>query len=520
MEQQLPKLPVGLQSFEDLRRNNYLYVDKTALMHELVTSSKYYFLSRPRRFGKSMLLSTFKAYFLGQKDLFKGLAIEKIEDEWIEYPVFYVDLNTATYSVKDSLAKKLSSLLDDWEAIYGKTSSNDDLGDRFERVIRSVYEKTGKQVVILVDEYDKPLLETINNQALQDYYRATLKGFYGALKSMDGCIKFAMLTGVTKFGKVSVFGDLNNLKDISLDRRYQYLCGVTEQELHQTLDPYVQNMADTLNLSVDEVYATLKKHYDGYHFVPGSDGVYNPFSLLSALDSQDFGSYWFDTGTPTYLVKLLKDQDYNLEQMSRKVVSQPVISSIDTSQMSPISVIFQSGYLTIKDYNKEFRLYTLGFPNEEVEEGFVSYLMPFYTPIASDDTAFEITSFVSEVRSGNVDAFMSRLQTFFYGTPYAVIKNTENYYQNVLFIVCRLSGLYTKAELMTANGRIDMTIETADYVYIFEFKLDGTSEMAMEQILETNYTGPFRLSGKKIVGIGVNFSSEKRNIDRWIVKKL
>ena len=515
MEQTLKNLPIGIQDFEKLRKENYLYVDKTALMHRLVSTGSYYFLSRPRRFGKSLLISTLKAYFLGKKDLFKGLAVEQLEQKWTVHPVLHLDLNTAKYKEPGKLDMVLNNALSKWEEIYGARPNEADFGMRFEDIIQRAYEKTGERVVVLVDEYDKPLLETIGNEALQDDYRSTLKSFYGALKSKDGCIKFAMLTGVTKFGKVSVFSDLNNLEDISLDKDCYDICGITEEEL-RTLNPYVERFAKANGTSVEGVYAELKKLYDGYHFTVNSPGIYNPYSLFNAFKKKEFNSYWFETGTPSYLVELLKRHNFKLDELKGNKVTANVLSAIDASSSDPISVIFQSGYLTISGYNERYKLYSLDFPNEEVREGFMLYLMPYYTSVSANKTGFQISCFVEEVKSGDISGFMTRLESFFANVPYDLIKDTENHYQNVLFILCNLCGLYTKAEFRTSNGRVDMTIETPDYVYIFEFKYNGTAEEAMAQIKEKNYAQPFLASGKKIALIGANFSGETRNIERYL----
>ena len=516
MEQTLKNLPIGIQDFESLINDGYLYVDKTAIMHRLVSTGRYYFLSRPRRFGKSLLISTLKAYFLGKKDLFKGLAVEQLEQKWTVHPVLHLDLNTAKYKEPGKLNMVLNNALSQWEEIYGARPSEADFGMRFEGVIQRAYEKTGERVVVLVDEYDKPLLETIGNEALQDDYRSTLKSFYGALKSKDDCIKFAMLTGVTKFGKVSVFSDLNNLNDISLDNDYYNICGISEEELKGVFEPYVNRLAEARKMTQSEAYSELKRNYDGYHFTDETPGMYNPFSLLNALQKRTFGSYWFETGTPSYLVELMQDQDMKLWNITKKLVSSDVLNSVDIATTEPISVIFQSGYLTIKGYKNEYDGYLLGFPNEEVKRGFLRYLIPRYTSVRPSDTAFEIESFVEEVRGGDISGFMTRLESFFANTPYDLIKDTENHYQNVLFILCNLCGLYTKAEFHTSNGRVDMTIETPDYVYIFEFKYNGTAEEAMAQIKEKNYAQPFMASGKKIALIGANFSGETRNIEKYL----
>jgi hypothetical protein len=514
----LKNMPIGVQDFEKLRKGNYLYVDKTALLYQLVSSGSYYFLSRPRRFGKSMLLSTLHAYFSGKKELFEGLAIEKLEKNWIKYPVLHLDLNVGEYKTEEDLRNKLSANLNEWEQLYGKVDYEKSLGTRFEGVIRRAYEKTGQRVVILVDEYDKPVLQAIENNELQETYRSILKGFYGALKSMDRCIKFAFLTGVTKFGKVSVFSDLNNLFDISMDNQYTPICGITDQELETVFAPYIQRLATTAGRTYNEIQAELKTRYDGYHFCEDSIGIYNPFSILCTFQSNKFKSYWFETGTPSYLVYLLKKHHYNLEQMATAECDSDVLNSVDSQSTNPIPVIYQSGYLTIKGYDPVYELYRLGIPNKEVEVGFYKYLLPNYTSVDQSQSGFYIANFVEEVKAGKVDDFFKRLSSLFADTPYELVKDLENHYQNVLFIVTKLMGLYVKAEYHTSEGRIDLALQTDAYTYVMEFKLNGTAEEALAQINDKNYALPFTADNRKLVKIGVNFSSTTRNIDRWVIE--
>lgn len=507
------KYPIGIQEFDKLRNEGFLYVDKTALIKKLVQEGCYYFLSRPRRFGKSLLLSTIHAYFDGKRDLFKGLAIDTDDVSWEVHPVMHLDLNAQKYDAKESLDSMLRDFLEREEEKYGEVKDDNNLGIRFCNVIRNAHKKTGKRVVILIDEYDKPMLQAIGNKELQDEYRNTLKSFYGALKTMDGSIQFTFLTGVTKFGKVSVFSDLNHLIDISMDARYYDICGISEEELHDCFSEGVSELAAANDLTVDECYALLKERYDGYRFHSKVPGMYNPFSLLRTLSRKEFGSFWFETGTPTYLVTLLQLHDYNLETMSEVETDADVLNSTDGGSTDPIPVIYQSGYLTIKGYDKEFGLYKLGFPNKEVEEGFMKFLIPYYTNIPKSGSAFEITQFVKDVRAGRTEQFIKRLRSFFAGTPYELVKDLENHYQNVLFIISRLMGFYTKAEYHTSEGRIDMVIQTTDYCYVLEFKLDGTAEEALQQIQDKSYALPFEMDGQKIIRIGMNFSSETRNID-------
>jgi hypothetical protein len=514
----LKNMPIGVQNFEKLRKGDYLYVDKTALLYQLVSTGSYYFLSRPRRFGKSMLLSTLNAYFSGKKELFKGLAIEKLEKDWIEYPVLHLDLNTSEYKTEDDLRNKLSSNLSYWEQQYGENNNQIGLGDRFEGVIRRAYEKTGQRVVILVDEYDKPVLQAIENEKLQDSFSSILKGFYGALNSMDACIKFAFLTGVTKFSKVSVFSDLNNLEDISLDRPYASICGITDEEIDTVFVPYVQRLAQATDRSYDDVRNELKLQYDGYHFVYNSVAVYNPFSLLNTFKKNEFNNYWFETGTPSYLVHLLKKYHYKLEDMASAQVSDKALRGIQSQSSDPIPVIYQSGYLTIVGYNPTYKLFQLGIPNKEVEDGFYNYLLPNYANVSESQTEFYIANFVEEIKAGKIDEFFKRLSSLFADTPYELVKDLENHYQNVLFIVSKLMGFYVKAEYHTSEGRIDLVLQTPAYTYVMEFKLNGSAEEALAQINSKNYSLPFAADNRKVIKIGVNFSSTTRNIERWIIE--
>ena len=510
--------PIGIQNFEKIRREGYFYVDKTALIYQLVKTGSYYFFSRPRRFGKSLLISTLEAYFQGKKELFEGLAMEQLEKDWKKHPIFHLDLNIEKYDAPGSLDNILEKNLVKWEKLYGSEPSERSFSLRFAGVIERACEQTGERVAILVDEYDKPMLQAIGNEELQQAFRTTLKPFYGVLKTMDGCIKFGILTGVTKFGKVSVFSDLNNLDDISMRNQYIGLCGINEQELHANLEVELHELADVRGVTYDEVCKELRTYYDGYHFTHNSIGIYNPFSLLNAFKYKEFGSYWFETGTPTYLVELLKKHHYDLQRMAHEETSAKVLNSVDSTSDNPIPVIYQSGYLTIKGYDPEFGIYSLGFPNREVEEGFVNFLLPFYTDVNAVESPFEIQKFVREVRAGDYNSFFHRLQSFFSDTPYELVRDLELHYQNVLFIVFKLVGFYVRAEYHTSEGRIDLVLQTDKFVYIMEFKLDGTAEEALRQINDKHYALPFDADSRELFKIGVNFSAQTRNIEKWVVE--
>lgn len=383
------KYPIGIQDFEKLRTNGYSYVDKSRFVYKLATEGKYYFLSRPRRFGKSLFLSTLEAYFQGKKELFEGLAIYDLVTEWKKYPIFHIDLNTANFREKDSLYNVLNDYLTGWEDKYGTRDSEVTLPLRFKGVIARAAEKEGRGVVILIDEYDKPILQTLQTPELQAEHRAQLKAFYSVLKTQDRYIKFAFLTGVTKFGKISVFSDLNNLMDISMDYRYVNICGTTEEELKSYFKEGISELASANGDSESETIDKLRMRYGGYHFEKNSEGIYNPFSVLNTLAKHRYKNYWFETGTPTFLIELLKEHGYRLPDLSKEQVSANVMSSMDSSFPNPIPVIYQSGYLTIKGYDERFKKYQLGFPNKEVEEGFLNLLLPLYNS-AGDRSSFMV----------------------------------------------------------------------------------------------------------------------------------
>ena len=511
------KYPIGIQDFGKMREDGYIYIDKTDLIYKLANEGNYYFLSRPRRFGKSLLLSTMAAYFSGRRDLFKGLAIEQLEKDWTAYPILYVDLNTGKYDSADALNEALEFQVSSFEKLYGAPDKPYSLPLRFTSVIEKAYQKTGKPVVILVDEYDKPMLQAINNDGLQEEFRGILKAFYSVLKSQDRYIRFAFLTGVTKFGKISVFSDLNNLTDISMDARYQTICGITEQELHDNFEEGIRNLSERYNISYDETCRKLRKRYDGYHFVEYGTGMYNPFSLLNTFSSCKFGSYWFETGTPTFLVQLLKRDNFYLPDLTRQEVSADFLNSIDSLSESPIPIIYQSGYLTIKDYDERFRIYRLGFPNEEVEEGFTSFLLPYYTHVDRAQGPMFIGRFVTDLEHGRAEEFMKRMQVMFFNTDYKIVGDAELYFQNAFYIVTLLLGFYVEVERTISDGRIDMVAKTKDYIYIFEFKYDRTADEALRQIEDKGYARPFEADGRQIIKVGVNFSRKHRCIDDWKV---
>lgn len=516
--------PIGIQSFSKLREEGYVYVDKTEYIWRLVSMSQYVFLSRPRRFGKSLLLSTIEAFFEGRRDLFEGLAIEGSDHDWGEYPVLRIDFTGSNFNSPDSLKIHLDFMLSHWEKRYGiAVTAKDAYGLRFGQVIEEAHRQTGRKVVILIDEYDKPLLETVSNEPLQEIYRGDLRAFYSNLKKQDDHIRFAMLTGVTRFGHLSIFSDLNNLQDISMDERYAGICGVTTEELHRYFQSGVENFAEREGMSVEEIYEELRRNYDGYHFTPrNSPDIYNPFSLLNSLSAGSFSDYWFRTGTPSFLIRMIRDGRIPLRSISDCDADIRSLSDVSFDLSNYLSVLYQSGYLTIKGYDREFGSVTLGFPNMEVERGFFDSLFRIYTPMPEQETSFAIRKFVLDIRNGRTEDFMQRLQSFFSDFKYDSFdfQNLERHYQDVIYILMKLMGFYTDIEYKTASGRIDMVVKTSAYIYVFEFKIDRSAQEAMAQIDSKDYLLPFKSDGRTLVKVGANFSTETRSIDSWITEAI
>ena len=517
MNSVLRKLPIGIQTFEDIRRDNYLYVDKTAFVWRIANTGKPYFLSRPRRFGKSLLLSTFEAYFKGKKELFEGLAIEQMEKEWRQFPVLHLDLNAKKYESPEDLNAMLNQHLEKWESQYGDEKKDRSPEERFSYVISRASEQAGCGVVVLVDEYDKPLLQTLCNIPLMEEYRQTLKAFYGVLKSSDRYLRFVFLTGVTKFAQVSVFSDLNQLNDISMKPQYATICGITMQELTHTFAPEIQQLAEHNGLTQEEALQKMKISYDGYHFCEFAEGVFNPFSVLNLFDGYKFSNYWFQTGTPTFLVELLKKSEYDLRTLIDGVeASASSFTEYRIDANNPIPLIYQSGYLTIKDYSSRFGNYLLEFPNDEVRYGFIDFLIPYYTSVVDDERGFYIGKFILELENGDYDSFLTLLQAFFADFPYELNDKSERHYQVVFYLVFKLMGQFTDVEIRSARGRADAVVKTPAYIYIFEFKLNGTAEEALQQIDDKGYLIPYQADGRKLIKIGVEFSATERNISRWL----
>ena len=518
------KLPVGIQGFEGLRNDGYVYVDKTEYIYRLAHEGKPYFLSRPRRFGKSLLLSTMKAYWEGKKELFSGLAIERLEegnpDAWKSYPVFYFDFNGVNYQESGALEEALDTHLKRFEKIYASESGQSSLGGRFQNLLISAREKTGLRSVILVDEYDKPLLDVIDSIEQQEHNKEVFKGFFSTLKSFDEYIQFVFITGVTKFHKVSIFSDLNQLNDISLNKKYAGICGITEEEVRNYFKEETETLAQGHGLTFEECKAALKRTYDGYHFYPGVPGVYNPYSLLSAFFTEDFGSYWFETGTPTFLVRKLRESRFDVRKFTDHTIyaNESTLKDYTGDSLDPIPLLYQTGYLTITDYDLKRRRYTLGFPNEEVKYGFLESLVPSYVPRATAGNGLDIFTLDEYIETGQLDRIRDFLTALFANITYTTEADPfEHYFQSVIYVIFTLLGKFTLCEMHTYSGRIDCKVETSDYIYLFEFKRDDSAEAALRQIESRDYALPFAADGRKLYKIGVSFDSARRSLEEWRV---
>ena len=524
------KYPIGMQSFSDIRENGFVYVDKTAMVYSLATEGKVYFLSRPRRFGKSLLVSTLEAYFEGKKELFEGLAIEKLEREWKRHPVFHVDFSVGRFTEPGVLEQSINRSLSKWEGQYAVEKSSDDSGIRFLDIIEAAHRQTGQKAVVLIDEYDKPILDVLDTGifvedngrklSLEDHNREVLKGFYSTFKAADPDLRFVLLTGVTKFSQVSVFSGFNQPKDISMSAEYETLCGITQEELGNYFDAEIDAMAAKNRYSKEEMYDKLKSHYDGYHFSEDLTGMYNPFSLLNALSEKRLDDYWFKTGTPTYLMRLMNHFHEDLDEMTDKYYKASAFADYKADVERPLPMIYQSGYLTIKDYDRDMRTFLLDFPNDEVKEGFVSLTAANYFNVG-DDIDSVIQNLVISLKRNNLEAFRTHLTSFLASIPYSMRRKEnererERYFHYTFYLIMRLISVYTVyTEKEQSQGRVDCIVETGDNIYIFEFKLDGTAEEALKQIEDKGYAKPYAGGKRKVYKIGVSFSSATGTVEGW-----
>ncbi len=518
MEEIFRRYPIGIQSFELLRKNNCVYVDKTEYIYRLANTNQMYFLSRPRRFGKSLLLSTLEAYFKGRRELFLGLAMEQLEKEWNVYPVLHMDFSVSKYATAKNLQSAINNQLAIWEEIYGTSPTEDTFSLRLEGVIRRAHEQSGKQVVFLVDEYDSPMLDTNEDTDLQKELRNIMRDFFSPLKKNGQYLRFLMLTGISKFSQMSIFSELNNLQNISMREDYSAICGITEQELHTQLKIDVQLMAQANKETYEEAAAHLKLQYDGYHFSENCPDIYNPFSLFNAFAQKNYRNFWFSTGTPTFLIDLLKRTNFDIRKLEGVEAVAEQFDAPTETVSNPIPVLFQSGYLTIKEYDPEFRIYTLAYPNREVRKGFLESLIPAYVHVMPTDDTFYIVSFIRDLRTGDLEGCLQRTRSFFASIPYDLENNQEKHFQTIFYLLFRLMGQYIDVEVKSAIGRADVVVTLPDTIYVFEFKVDGTPEEALAQINSKGYAIPYQAATRKVIKVGVNFDSATRTIGNWMIE--
>ena len=513
--------PVGIQTFERIRKENMLYIDKTEYVYRMTHSGGcYFFLSRPRRFGKSLLVSTFESYFSGKKELFEGLAIEKLEQEWMEYPVLHFDMSGGKHMEKEQLEDYLSNRLEAEERKWGITHTKRGANDRLTELITTAYEISGKQVVVLIDEYDAPMLDVAHDKETLDVLRNLMRNFFSPLKMCEPMLRFVFLTGITKFSQVSIFSELNNIKNISLDDEYAGVCGITKEELLTQMSEDIDMLAEAQGMTREETIAKLKENYDGYHFSPASPDVFNPYSLLNCFDDKNFGAYWFSSGTPTYLINMLRKFKVLPAKIGRSLARSSAFDAPTENLKTITPLLYQSGYITIKGYDKMSQLFTLDLPNKEIKVGLFESLLPYYLEgMYAEEGDVAIAQMSVLIRQGDMDGSLRLLQEFLGTVPYCNNTNYEGHYQQVLFIIFTLlTHFVVDVEVHTPNGRVDVVMETEDTLYLIELKLNKSAQSAMQQINLKQYGQRFARCGKPIVKVGVNFDAKKGNIEDWIIE--
>lgn len=517
MEAKRIKYPIGVQTFRDIVEGGYLYIDKTGFVHDLAENYKYVFLSRPRRFGKSLLSSTINSYFAGEKELFNGLKAGEMKKEWTKHPVFHFDMSTAKHCDEGKLLSELNLKLLEYERVYGKVAEETEVNQRFLGLVHRAVEQTGEKAVIIIDEYDAPPLDVMNDQERLDPMRQIMRNFYSPIKSLDPYLQFVFITGITKFAQLSIFSELNNLMNISMLPEYSAICGISKSEIDSEMRAPVQALAERLNIQYEEARRLLKDNYDGYHFSEESEDIYNPFSLMKALAAQRIGSYWFESGTPTFLFERLKQNPIDETTLD----SMPMIPESDFDVSPEISdnalpMLYQTGYLTIKEYDRDLHLYTLGYPNKEVKIGFTQGLLAQYKNREMTGSGF-VAKFYAAMYHHDIDMALTLMQSYLAGIPYDLENKSEKHFQTIIYLIFSLLGYYTQAEVKSAIGRADAVCRTKDRIYVFEFKVDGSTEEALRQIDDKGYLIPYMFEGaeKKLVKVGVNISTQTRTIDSW-----
>lgn len=513
--------PIGEQDFKFLRETGCIYIDKTSYIKKIISpGSKYYFLARPRRFGKSLFLSTLRYFFEGEQKLFKGLDIDHINWNWVPYAVLRIDLNVERYDKPGKLDAVLNNLFNEWDVKYDVKLKTDDLSSRFRNIIKAAHENSGRPVVILVDEYDKPLVANLDKEDLYDHYRAKLSTLYSNFKSSAEHIRLVFLTGVSRFSKLSIFSDLNNLNDITFDNDFADICGITERELHANLQIGIEAFAEKRHLTFNEALYELKRNYDGYRFAEDGSEIYNPWSLLCCLSKKTIANYWNQTGLPTILGEALKRVNANLEEILNTQCDIDTLEGMDLNSPDPLALLYQTGYLTIKHYDDRTLFFTLGIPNREVKEGLAKSLLPYYVSVKRGVIESVASELIKNIQFGEPYKFMKNLQTYFAGIPYELKMDNENNFQNAFYILITLIGAKARAEVSTSDGRIDLLIETPKYIYILELKYDGTAQEALKQIDDKKYDRPYQTDHRTLFKIGVNFSSKTRCIEDFEITEI
>ena len=515
--------PIGIQTFDKIRQGGYLYIDKTKYIYEITHPGQYVFLSRPRRFGKSLLMSTFDSYFRGRKDLFKGLAIEKLEKDWTEYPVLHFDLSDIKKGTVEDFGENVNSSLASMEGEFGIAKTSDNPGTRLKDLVERIYNKTGKQVVLLFDEYDAPLLTVLHDPERLETMRTELQSFYSPIKKLDPYLRFVFITGITKFSQLSIFSQLNNLNNISMLPQYAAMCGITIKELEDNFQEGIAVLAEKYHYSHKQVIDKLLYHYDGYHFAEDSEGVLNPFSLLSAMNNRKFNNYWFSTGTPTFLVNMMRKFHTDLTEIDGSKAMQEDFDAPTENMHNVLPLFYQSGYLTIKDYNPRSGMYTLGYPNEEVKVGLMRILIPFYVqgdPVPASNACWGISE---ALMGGDIDKALAAARSYFASIPYQenTLKDaptTEGHFTAMLYVMFSFLNRYVYSQVRNAKGRLDILIKTDTTIYVMELKLDGDLNKALKQINEKDYTIPYQTDGRKVVKVAINFSTEERTIKEWKIE--
>ena len=515
--------PIGIQTFAKIRQGGYLYVDKTKYIYEVTHPGQYVFLSRPRRFGKSLLTSTLEAYFSGRKDLFKGLAIEKLEKEWKQYPVLHFDLSDIKKGTVEDFEDSVNSSLASMEETYGVVKTADNLATRFKELVECIYKRTGKQVVVLIDEYDAPLLTVLHDPERLEKMRTALQSFYSPIKKLDPYLRFVFITGITKFSQLSIFSQLNNLKNISMKPQYAAICGITQEELEDNFQEGIQTLGKEYKMTSEQVLAKLARTYDGYHFAHKSPGVYNPFSLLSAMDNCDFDNYWFSTGTPTFLVNMLKHFHADITKIDGSEAFATDFDQPTENMQSILPLFYQSGYITIKSYDPIIDRYTLGYPNEEVKVGLMRILVPYYVHTNTLEAGNTVVQMYLALRKDDMDGCLKAMQEFVSTIPYQenTLKDaptTEGHFTAMLYVMFSLLNVYVESQVRNAKGRLDILIKTDTSIYVMELKMNGDLDKALRQIDEKDYTIPYQSDGRKVVKVAINFSTEDRTLKAWKIE--